>query len=151
MKPSARITDSLRKEDANPQWWIIDASGMTIGRLATQVATLIRGKHLACFTPHVDCGDYVIVINAKDAVLQGKRVNQKTYFHHTNYPEGDKIQSFKTIMKNKPQFAIEHAVRGMLPKNRLGRKMHKKLKIYAGSEHPHSAQMPQEFKLKYTA
>jgi large subunit ribosomal protein L13 len=151
MKPSAKITDSLRKEDALAKWWIIDAGGMTIGRLATQVATIIRGKHRPNFTPHVDCGDYVIVINAKDAKLQGKRPEQKYYFHHTNYPEGDKYEKFKDVIKIKPEFAIEHAVRGMLPKSRLGHKMFKKLKVYAGSEHPHTAQQPVLCTLKYSS
>jgi large subunit ribosomal protein L13 len=122
-----------------------------LGRLASQVAYLIRGKHKPDFTPHVDCGDFVIVLNAAKIRVKGKREEQKEYFHYTGYPGGDRFRSFKDLVKNKPEEVIELAVKGMLPKNSLGRKMGKKLKVYAGPEHPHAAQEPTELKLSYSA
>jgi large subunit ribosomal protein L13 len=112
---------------------------------------LIRGKHKPDFTPHVDCGDFVIVLNASKIRVKGKREEQKEYFHYTGYPGGDRFRSFKDLVKNKPEEVIELAVKGMLPKNSLGRKMGKKLKVYAGPEHPHAAQEPTELKLSYSA
>ncbi|MBM2817223.1 MAG: ribosomal protein [Ignavibacteria bacterium] len=150
MEPSAKITRSVRKEDAEHQWLIVDAAGMTVGRLATQVATLLRGKHKACFTPHIDCGDYVVVINASQVEFTGKRPEQKYYYHNTLYPGGDRYLKFKEAIKQKPEFVVEHAVKGMVPKNRLGRKIFKKLKVYAGTEHPHTAQQPVSYKLSYS-
>jgi len=149
VESTAKITKSLRKEDADKKWWVIDASNQTLGRLSTQVARILRGKHKPTFTPHVDCGDFVIIINAEKIQLKGKRTEQKEYFHHSLYPGGVKIQSFKNVMKNKPEFAIQHAVKGMLPKNTLGRKMYMSLKVYTGSEHPHAAQQPEIHELKY--
>ncbi len=149
MEITAKITKSLRKEDATSDWWIIDAEGKTLGRLATQVARLIRGKHKPWFTPHVDCGDFVIVINAEKIVLHGKRADQKEYFHYTGYPGGGRFQSFKNVISQKPEFAIQHAVRGMLPKTKLGNKMVHKLKVCAGSNHPHAAQSPKLYDLPY--
>ena len=149
MDITAKITKSLRKEDVSSDWWIVDAEGKTVGRLATQVARLIRGKHKAWFTPHVDCGDFVIVINAEKVVIHGKRAEQKEYFHYTGYPGGGRFQSFKAVINEKPEFVIEHAVRGMLPKTKLGNKMIKKLKVFAGTEHTHSAQMPKVYDLPY--
>ncbi len=149
MEPSAKMTKSLRKEDVTREWWVIDAAEQTVGRLSTQVAILLRGKHKATFTPHVDNGDFVVILNADKVILEGKRPNQKTYFRHTGYPGGVKVESFKELISNKPERVIEHAVKGMLPKNKLGRQILKKLKVYAGSEHPHDAQKPKIMELKY--
>jgi len=149
VEPSAKITKSFRKEDVIRDWWIVDAAEMTVGRLSTQVATLLRGKHKPWFTPHVDTGDFVIVINAEKIVLEGKRTEQKEYFRHSGYPGGVKIDTFKDLKQNNPTRIIEHSVKGMLPKNRLGRQIYKKLKVYAADEHPHSAQKPKVFELKY--
>ena len=149
MEISARMTKSLRKEDVERQWWIIDAEGKTLGRIATEAAILLRGKHKANFTPHVDNGDFVIVINAGKVQVEGKRAEQKQYFHHTGYPVGARIRSFKSLVDKNPAYVIEHAVWGMIPKNRLGRQIIKKLKVYRGTEHPHEAQKPQLYNLKY--
>jgi large subunit ribosomal protein L13 len=148
---SAKITKSIREQDVQAKWHVVDADGLTLGRLASQVAYLIRGKHKPDFTPHVDCGDFVIVLNAAKIRVKGKREEQKEYFHYTGYPGGDRFRSFKDLVKNKPEEVIELAVKGMLPKNSLGRKMGKKLKVYAGPEHPHAAQEPTELKLSYSA
>lgn len=142
-----RITKSVRKEDAVHEWWVVNAEGQTVGRLATQVARILRGKHKPCFTPHVDCGDFVVVINADKVVLTGKRPEQKEYFHNTGYPGGGRLRPFKELIKSRPQEVVELAVRGMLPKNPLGRKVGKKLKVYAGTEHPHTAQQPKTYSL----
>lgn len=147
MEPSAKITKSFRKEDVERDWWVVDAAGMTVGRLSTTVASILRGKHKAIFTPHVDCGDCVVVINANKVVLQGKRAEQKEYFRHTLYPGGGIFTSFKELMMKHPERVIEHSIAGMLPKNRLGRQIVKKLKVYAGESHPHEAQSPKEFKI----
>ncbi len=147
METSAKITKSLRKEDVDKKWWVIDAENQTVGRLATRIATLLRGKHKPSFTPHVDCGDYVIVINAEKVLVEGKRTDKKTYFSHSGYPGATKFTSFKDLIKKKPEFIIQHAVKGMLPKNSLGRKILKNLKVYDSAEHPHSAQKPIEYKI----
>ena len=147
MDSSTKITKSLRKEDADHNWLIVDASDMVLGRLATQVAALLRGKHKADFTPHVDNGDYVIVLNAAKLKVLGKRTDMKEYFHYTGYPGGGRFESFKNMMNRKPELVVEHAVKGMLPKTKLGRQIVKKLKVYAGGEHSHAAQMPQDHKL----
>jgi large subunit ribosomal protein L13 len=148
---SAKITKSIREQDVQAKWHVVDADGLTLGRLASQVAYLIRGKHKPDFTPHVDCGDFVIVVNAAKIRVKGKREEQKEYFHYTGYPGGDRFRSFKDLVKSKPEEVIELAVKGMLPKNSLGRKMGKKLKVYAGPEHPHAAQEPTELKLSFSA
>lgn len=144
MEPSARITKSAKKETVVRDWWCVDATGMTVGRLATRVASILRGKNKPWFTPHVDTGDFVIVLNAEKVIFEGKRAEMKEYKHHTGYPGGQITQTFKQLIKTKPEYVIEHAVSGMLPKNRLGRQIIKKLKIYAGNEHPHIAQQPKE-------
>ena len=149
MENTAKITKSMRKEDVTRDWWVIDAADQTLGRVASQVARLIRGKHKPWFTPHVDTGDFVIIINAGKIQLQGKRAGKKEYFHYTGYPGGGRFRSFTEIMKTKPEFVIHHAVKGMLPKNRLGKTMISKLKVYPGIEHPHVAQMPKEYSLPY--
>ncbi len=151
MEPSAKITKSFRKEDVERDWWIVDAKGATVGRLASQVAALLRGKHKPWFTPHVDCGDYVIVINAGDIEIKGKRAEQKEYFRHTGYPGGGRFTKYKEAKSEKPEFIVSNAVKGMIPKNRLGRQIIKKLKVYRGEEHPHVAQSPKEFNLPYNA
>lgn len=149
MNQHGNITRSIREQDVQRDWLVVDATNCTVGRLATQIATLLRGKHKPLFTPHVDCGDFVIVINADKVVLEGKRAEQKEYFHNTGYPGGGRMRSFSNIMKSKPEEIVELAVKGMLPKNSLGRAIVKKLKVYSGSEHPHSAQQPKSYELPY--
>ncbi len=148
METSAKFTKSVRKEDVQRDWWVIDATGLTVGRLATQVASLLRGKHKPWFTPHIDTGDFVVITNAEKVVLQGKRAEMKEYFKHTGYPGGVKIKSFKELLITHPELVMEHAIKGMLPKNRLGRQIFRKLKVYTGSEHPHVAQQPKVFEVK---
>ena len=149
MNQHGNITRSVRSEDVQRDWLVVDATNCTVGRLATQIATLLRGKHKASFTPNVDCGDFVIVINADKVVLEGKRAEQKEYFHNTGYPGGGRMRSFTNIMQSKPEEIVELAVKGMLPKNSLGRAIVKKLKVYSGSEHPHTAQQPKAYQLPY--
>ena len=127
------------------KWLVIDASGKTLGRLATEVAKLLRGKHKPTYTPFVDTGDYVIVINASEMVLTGNKLDQKMYRYHTGYAGGLKETTYRNLMNNKPEKALEVAVKGMLPKNSLGRQMFKKLKVYAGAEHEHTAQKPEVY------
>ena len=127
---------------ASRQWYLIDTKGQTLGRLAGLIARLLRGKHKASFTPHLDCGDFVVVINASQLLITGKRLDEKNYYHHSNYPGGLKTTSLRDQMKNRPDRVIRAAVWGMLPHNKLGRQLIKRLKIYAGSEHPHAAQTP---------
>jgi len=127
------------------KWLVIDASGKTLGRLATEVARLLRGKHKPIYTPFADTGDYVIVINASKMVLTGKKLEQKVYRHHSGYPGGMREVDYKTMMNKKPEMALELAVKGMLPKNSLGRQMFRKLHVYAGPEHNHAAQQPVEY------
>ncbi len=149
MNQHGKITKSIREQDVERNWWVVDASGQTVGRLATQLATILRGKHKPLFTPHVDCGDFVVVINADKVVMEGKRAEQKEYFHNTGYPGGGRMRSFGKLMQTRPEEVVELAVKGMLPKNTLGRLIVKKLKVYAGSEHPHAAQQPKNYELPY--
>ncbi|MBP6788583.1 MAG: 50S ribosomal protein L13 [Candidatus Promineofilum sp.] len=128
-------------------WFVVDAEGQTLGRLATTVATVLRGKHKPIYSPSVDCGDYVIVLNADKVAVTGKRLEQKRYYRHSLYIGGLKEISLRDQLQQHPERVIESAVRGMLPKNALGRKMFKKLKVYAGGEHPHAAQLPQPMEL----
>ena len=125
------------------KWYVVDAAGQTVGRLAAEVAKVLRGKNKPTFTPHVDTGDFVIVINAEKAVFTGKKLTDKMYFRHSGYPGGTTFTAAGKLMENAPQKVIEKAVRGMLPKNRLGAQMYRKLNVYAGSEHPHAAQKPE--------
>ena len=127
------------------KWLVIDASGKTLGRLATEVAKLLRGKHKPTYTPFADTGDYVIVINASEMVLTGKKLDQKLYRHHSGYAGGMKEIDYRTLMSKNPEKALELAVKGMLPKNSMGRQMFKKLHVYAGAEHNHAAQKPEEY------
>jgi len=130
-------------------WYLVDATGRTLGRLASQVASRLRGKHTPNFTPHSDTGDFVIVVNADKVKLTGKKWEQKTYYRHSGYIGGIKSITARKLKEKKPEELVRHAVRGMLPKNRLGRRLYKKLKVYAGSEHPHEAQQPQPLDLPY--
>ena len=125
------------------KWYVVDATGMTLGRLATEVASVLRGKKKPIFTPHIDTGDYVIVINAEKVAVTGKKLDQKIYYHHSDYVGGMKSTTLREKLNKKPQDVIEHAVRGMLPKGPLGREMYKKLFVYAGPEHKHAAQKPE--------
>ncbi|GBD86220.1 50S ribosomal protein L13 [bacterium BMS3Abin03] len=138
-----KMTRFIRTEDADRKWYLVDAKDQVLGRLATEVARIIRGKHKAIFTPNMDTGDFVIVINADKVRVTGKRENLKEYIRHSGYPGGQKTTSFQNMMQKKPEFVIHKAVKGMLPKNRLGRQLIKKLKVYAGDKHPHRAQKPE--------
>lgn len=130
-------------QNVERKWYVVDADGMVLGRLASQVANILRGKHKPTYTPHVDTGDYVIIVNADKVVLTGKKLDQKIYYHHTGYPGGLRETKYRKLMSEKPAFAVEHAIVGMLPKGPLGRAMAKKLHIYAGAEHGHEAQKPE--------
>ncbi|SHI77444.1 50S ribosomal protein L13 [Lutispora thermophila] len=136
-----------KTEDVQRKWYVIDAEGKVLGRLASEVAKILRGKHKAIYTPHVDTGDFVIIINADKVVLTGKKLDQKMYRKHSLYPGGLKETPYRNLMASKPERAIEEAVRGMLPHNSLGRKMFRKLKVYKGSEHEHQAQKPELLEL----
>jgi large subunit ribosomal protein L13 len=134
-------TYSTKARDVERQWHIIDASGKTLGKLATQIATLLMGKHKPTYVPYLDTGDYVIVLNAAKVKVTGKKAKQKTYYRHSGYPGGIKAETFEEMLAAHPTRVIEHAVKGMLPHNRLGRAMFKKLKVYVGDSHPHQAQV----------
>lgn len=136
-------TFMAKPNDIKKKWYIIDAEGKALGRVATEVARILRGKHKPIFTPHVDTGDYVIVINADKIVLTGKKLFQKEFVRHSGYPGGLKVISYEKLLKEKPERAIEKAVKGMLPHNRLGRAQGRKLKVYSGTDHPHTAQQPE--------
>ena len=136
-------TISMRAEDVQRSWYVVDAENQTLGRLATEVARRLRGKHKAEYTPHVDTGDYIVVINADKIRVTGNKTTDKMYYRHSGYPGGIKSVSFEKLRDTYPDRIIEKAVKGMLPRNPLGRSMLRKLKVYAGSEHPHSAQQPE--------
>jgi large subunit ribosomal protein L13 len=141
-------TQSTRPQDVNPKWYVIDAEDQVLGRLATRVATIMRGKHRPTYTPHVDTGDFVIVVNAEKVKLTGNKREQKTYYRHTGYTGSLKSINADDILNSAhADRVVSNAVRGMLPKNNLGRQIFKKLKVYAGPDHPHAAQMPEEIKL----
>ena len=140
-----RTTYMAKSGEVSRKWYVIDAQGKPLGRVATQVAMILRGKHKATYTPNVDCGDYVIVINAKEVTLSGNKLAQKKYYHHSGYPGGLKETTYADLMAKKPEFVMEKAVKGMLPHNRLGRQMFRKLFVYAGEAHPHQAQQPEEY------
>lgn len=135
-------TFSATPSDIKRDWYLIDASGKTLGRLATQIAHRLRGKHKPTFTPHMDTGDYIVVINAKDIQVTGRKATDKLYRHHSGYPGGLKTISFDKLKAKKPELIIEKAVKGMLPKGPLGREMFRKLRVYPGAEHQHAAQQP---------
>ena len=137
-----------KNEDVQRSWYVVDARGQTLGRLATQVAYMLRGKHKPIYSPSVDVGDYVIVVNADKIHVTGRKLDQKIYYRYSGYPGGLKQITLRNLLQKHPTRVIEHAVRGMLPKNRLGRRMLKKLKVYAGPDHPHEAQQPERLDLK---
>jgi large subunit ribosomal protein L13 len=137
-----KATHFFKTSETGQAWHLIDAEGKTLGRLATEVARLLRGKHKPQFTPNADVGDFVVVVNAGKVKLTGRRPELKAYFHYTGYPGGATFTRFQELMRKDPQRVFEHAVKGMLPHNRLGKQILKKLKVYAGPEHPHAAQKP---------
>ncbi len=140
-------TYTVRKGDIKREWYVVDARGKTLGRLASEIAKILRGKHKPIYVPHLDCGDHVIVVNAEKVWVTGKKLDQKFYHRHSGYPGGLKSISLRDQLQKHPTRVLEAAVRGMLPKNRLGRAMIKKLKVYAGSSHPHQAQQPKVLEL----
>jgi large subunit ribosomal protein L13 len=134
--------------DVQRKWYVIDAEGVVLGRLASQIATVLRGKHKPIYTPHVDTGDYVIILNASKVVLTGKKLDQKVYYHHSGYVGGMHETVYRTLMQDQPEFAVKKAIVGMLPKGPLGRSMAKKLRVYAGSEHEYESRKPEKLELK---
>ena len=142
-----RTTYMAKPTEVERKWYVVDAAGKPLGRVASQVAAILRGKHKPTFTPNVDCGDHVIIINAKDIVLTGKKLDQKELRRHSRYPGGLYSTKYRDVMDQKPEMAVEVAVKGMLPHNRLGRQMFKKLNVYAGAEHPHAAQKPEVYEI----
>ncbi|MCQ6563678.1 50S ribosomal protein L13 [Paenibacillus mendelii] len=143
-----RTTYMAKPNEVERKWYVIDAEGKTLGRLASEAASLIRGKHKPEFTPHVDTGDFVVVVNAEKIVLTGKKLQNKMYYRHSHYQGGLKVTSAQNMLSKTPERVLEQAIHGMLPKNRLGDKMKLKLKVYAGSEHPHQAQNPEVYELR---
>jgi large subunit ribosomal protein L13 len=140
---SSPKTRFFKTSDTVQKWYLVDASGQTLGRIASHVAHILRGKHKPIFTTNADVGDFVVVINAEKVVLTGKRTEKKEFYHNTGYPGGARFESFVELIKTKPEFVVEHAVKGMLPHNRLGRRIGMKLKVYRGASHPHAAQQPE--------
>jgi large subunit ribosomal protein L13 len=140
-------TYTVRKGDIRREWYVVDAQGKILGRLASEIAKILRGKHKPIYVPHLDCGDYVIVVNAEKVRVTGKKLDQKFYYRHSGYPGGLKSINLRDQLQKHPTRVLEAAVRGMLPKNRLGRAMIKKLKVYAGDSHPHQAQQPKALEL----
>ena len=136
-----------KKSEIKRSWYLVDADNKILGRLAAKVAAIIRGKHKTIFTPHVDCGDNVIIVNAEKVKLTGNKMTDKEYFTHTNYPGGQKRTSPLNLMRKKPTAVVEGAIKGMLPRNRLGRALYRNLHVYAGPEHPHAAQQPKEISI----
>lgn len=141
-------TFSIKQADIKRDWYIVDASEQVLGRLASEIAFRLRGKHKPEYTPHMDTGDYVVVINAEKIKVTGNKQEDKTYYSHSGFPGGIKSINFNKLLAKKPQSIIEKAVKGMLPKGPLGRQMFRKLKVYAGAEHPHTAQQPQPLKIE---
>jgi large subunit ribosomal protein L13 len=142
-----RLTHSFNQDEITRKWYLVDAAGQTLGRVASRVAHILRGKHKPIFTPNADCGDFVIIINADKVRIASKRQELKTYFHYTGYPGGATWESYKELFKTDPARIFEHAVKGMIPHNRLGARIVKKLKVYKGGTHPHAAQKPEPLKL----
>ena len=140
-------TISAKAETVQRSWYVIDAEGQTLGRLATEVARRLRGKHKTEYTPHVDTGDYIVIVNAEKVKVTGRKASDKTYYRHTGHPGGLKEATFAQMIERSPEKVIELAVKGMLPRNPLGRAMYRKLKVYAGQEHPHDAQQPETLTL----
>lgn len=146
MPLAQHITYSFKQSEMKRKWYLVDAGGETLGRVASRVAHLLRGKHKPTFTANVDSGDFVVVVNADKVKLSGKRPAMKEYFHYTGYPGGATWESFRELMKTNPEKVFTHAVKGMIPHNRLGRRIIMKLKVYAGPNHPHAAQKPEPIK-----
>ena len=140
-------TFSAKPAEVKRDWYVVDAEGKTLGRLATEIAHRLRGKHKAEYMPHVDTGDYIVVVNAEKVQVTGAKTTDKMYYHHTGYPGGLKSISFEKLIDKAPERVIQSAVKGMLPRNPLGRDMFRKLKVYAGAEHPHASQQPQELSI----
>jgi large subunit ribosomal protein L13 len=141
-------TVSANKTTVNKEWVIVDAEGAVLGRLATMIASMLRGKHKTNFTPHIDCGDNVVVINAEKVVLTGDKWNEKEYVRHTGYPGGQRFTTASEMLKKNPIWLVENAVKGMLPKNRLGSALYRNLHVYTGTSHPHEAQKPKKIEIK---
>lgn len=141
-------TYCAKPQEIAGQWHLVDADGLTLGRMATRIADILRGKNKPEFTPHVDCGDFVIVINAEKVAVSGKKETQKLYRHHSGYPHGFKEETLASLRKRRPEAVVERAIRGMLPHTRLGDHQFTKLKVYAGPEHPHAAQQPKPLKIE---
>lgn len=141
-------TFSAKPHEVKRDWYVVDANNKTLGRLATEVARRLRGKHKAEFTPHVDTGDYIVVTNAEKVTVTGRKSSEKMYYNHTGFPGGIKSISFEKLQDKNPVNIIERAVKGMLPKNPLGREMYRKLKVYVGSDHPHTAQQPKKLEIE---
>lgn len=138
-------TYSAKTADIQRKWYLVDAEGQTLGRLATRVASVLRGKHKPIFTPHMDTGDHVVIVNAEKIHLTGDKVRRKTYYRHSGYPGGLKAETVEEVLRKKPSAVLERAIKGMLPKNPLGKQMGRKLNVYAGATHPHQAQQPEPF------
>lgn len=141
-------TYNATNETANHNWYVVDAAGKTLGRLATEIARRLRGKHKPEYTPHIDTGDFIVVVNAGQVKVTGNKAKDKVYYSHSGYPGGIKEITFEKLIAKNPERALEIAVKGMLPKNPLGRAMYRKLKVYAGSEHPHTSQQPQTLNIE---
>lgn len=137
-----------KQEEVQRDWYVVDAEGQTLGRLAVRIAEILRGKHKPIFTPHMDCGDFVVVVNAEKIHLSGNKEEQKLYRHHSGYPHGFKTETARSLRSRRPEALIEKAVEGMLPHSRLGARQFHKLKVYVGAEHPHAAQNPKKLELK---
>ena len=140
-------TFTEKNEEIQREWYVVDAEGQTLGRLASRIAPILKGKHKPTYTPHLDCGDFVIIVNAEKVRVTGRKLDQKLYYHHSGYPGGLKSISLRDQLDRYPERVLEAAVWGMLPKNKLGRRMVKKLKVYAGDSHPHQAQQPKPLEL----
>ena len=139
---------SLNEIAESQKWYVVDAEGQVLGRIASRIASILKGKHKPIYSPHQDVGDFIIVVNAEKVRLTKNKAESKTYFHHTGYPGGGREVPFKRVLAKHPERVIEHAVKGMLPKNALGRKMYRKLKVYSGANHPHAAQQPEKLEFK---
>jgi len=149
MKPKLQRTFSPKPSDISREWYVVDADNVPLGRLASEIAQILRGKNKPTYAPHMDGGDFVIVVNAEKVHVSGNKEIEKIYYRHSGYPGGLRAETLSKVRKDHPERLIEAAVRGMLPKNRLGRQIIKKLKVYAGPDHPHAAQTPEPFVLKY--
>lgn len=147
MALSQRLTHSYTTKEVDRKWYVVDATGLTLGRIASRIAHVLRGKNKPTYTPHTDCGDFVVVINAEKVKIAAKREELKTYFHHTMFPGGATVESYKELLKTNPERIFTHAVKGMIPHNRLGAELIKKLKVYRGESHPHAAQKPEKINL----